>query len=330
MNHKHLFVLGFVLAPVTGAAVGAITIGGQQATPISGGVPLAASNGPTVTVYGSVNATLQDFAPNSNTVNLTTDAGNATLSSTGGTSAAVYPGTNLTGTWTNVTDISAGGTELTIDAADKPAVRTVNGTERLSVRDTIDVDDGQPDFRIGGTGTGTVTLPSGWGLPASTGIKAVDADSGVVLDKSTTDSSGAVTFDINLSAHTVSLETDQTGGGGGYDPQTDQTDGGESVTLRLWLAVGIFSTAMTGGWLYAGRRLTVSTLLAGVGWSWLTVTGGSVTLITDTGSRVALKMVSLQYLTVALALLSFLALIMHQFGHYPPDSDGGINTRGAS
>ena len=89
----------------------------------------------------------------------------------------------------------------------------------------------------------------------------------------------------------------------------------------LWLAVGAFSMLMTGGWLYARRRLTVTTLLAGVGWAWMTVTGGQVERITESGSRVALEMVSLQYLTTALALLSFLALVLHQFGHYPPTDD---------
>lgn len=89
----------------------------------------------------------------------------------------------------------------------------------------------------------------------------------------------------------------------------------------LWLSVGVFSMLMTGGWLFASRRTTVTTLLAGVGWSWLTVTGGSVERITESGSRVALEMVSLQYLTTALALLSFLALVLHQFGHYPPTDD---------
>jgi hypothetical protein len=89
----------------------------------------------------------------------------------------------------------------------------------------------------------------------------------------------------------------------------------------LWLAVGAFSLSMTAAWMYSPRRLTVSTLLAGTGWAWLTVTGGSVERITQDGTRVALEMVSLQYLTTALALLSFLALLMHQFGHYPPTDD---------
>lgn len=93
------------------------------------------------------------------------------------------------------------------------------------------------------------------------------------------------------------------------------------VAESLWLSVGVFSMLMTGGWLYASRRLTVTTLLAGVGWAWLTVTGGSVERITQDGTRVALEMVSLQYLTTTLALLSFLALLMHQFGHYPPTDD---------
>lgn len=93
-----------------------------------------------------------------------------------------------------------------------------------------------------------------------------------------------------------------------------------------WLAVGLFSTAFTFAWLFAERRLTVSTLCAAAGWSWMTVTGGSLTRYTQTGEEIALSTTSLQYLTVALALLSLLALIMHQFGHYPPADSSEVPT----
>jgi hypothetical protein len=91
-----------------------------------------------------------------------------------------------------------------------------------------------------------------------------------------------------------------------------------------WLAVGAFSTAFTFAWLFAGERITVTTLFATAGWSWMSVTGGDLTRYTEGGTEIAISSTSLQYLTVALALLSLLALLMHQFGHYPPDDDSPV------
>jgi hypothetical protein len=209
MHRKSLVFVGLVVgAMLTGGLVGAVVLNGQEAAPISGGVPLAAPDGPTVTVTGDVNASLADFTPDANTVEVVTDAGNVTLSSSGDTAAAVHPGTNLTGAWTNVSGITAGGTQLTIQPADKPAISTRGDTDRLSVPDSIGLDDGSADIVIDGTdgGTGTVTFTDGWGLPTNTEVAALDAQSGAVLDVATTDGSGALTLDIPLSEHTVVLQ----------------------------------------------------------------------------------------------------------------------------
>lgn len=92
-----------------------------------------------------------------------------------------------------------------------------------------------------------------------------------------------------------------------------------------WLSVGVFSTLFSAAWLFVDRRTTVSTLLAAAGWAWMTVTGGSLTRTTMSGTTVELAAGSLQYLTLSLALLSLLALLMHQFGHYPPTETGITN-----
>jgi len=245
INTRALVAVGIMLGVVGAAGVGAITIGGQQATPISGGVPLAASNGPTVTVYGDLNATLQNFAPDANTVNVTTDEANITLSSSGSTSAAVFPGVNATGTWTNVTDVTAGATKLTIKPADKPTVTTTGDTDQLSIRDTIAVDDGTADLYIEGPGggTGTVTLTSGHGLPPSTDISAVDATTGTVLAVAQSGPNGAVTLDIGLSSHTVVL---QTGGQTSAPTFSNPSPTGDLTTPPLQLSADINDSDFSG------------------------------------------------------------------------------------
>jgi hypothetical protein len=245
MNYKHLFVLGFAVAVVSGAAVGA-TIGGEPATPIDGGVPLAASDGPSVTVYGDLNATLGDFTPDSNTVAVTTDEGNITLSSSGPTSAAVYPGVNATGRWTNVTDITSGGTQLTIEPANKPVVTTKGDTTDLSVRDSMATDDGTVDFYVNGTngGTATVTLSGGWGLPGSRTISAVDATTGNVLGVSSSAASGEVTFDIGLSSHAVVL---QSGNKASAPELTNPSPTGDLQTRPSQLSIDINDSDFAGG-----------------------------------------------------------------------------------
>lgn len=85
-----------------------------------------------------------------------------------------------------------------------------------------------------------------------------------------------------------------------------------------WLAVGLFSTLLTLSWLFVERRLVISTLLAGAGWSWMTLTGADLTRYTETGAEIAIDAGELAYLCLALAVVSWLALGLHLWGHYPP------------
>jgi hypothetical protein len=88
-----------------------------------------------------------------------------------------------------------------------------------------------------------------------------------------------------------------------------------------WLAVGVFSLTMTAAWLFAEKRIVVTSLLAGAGWSWMALTGDALTRYTNTGTEIQLQAGPLIYLCLALAVVSFLALGLTIWGHYPPPED---------
>jgi len=88
-----------------------------------------------------------------------------------------------------------------------------------------------------------------------------------------------------------------------------------------WLAVGVFSLTMTAAWLFSEQRVIVTTILAGAGWSWMALTGGSLTRYTETGAEISLDAGELVYLCLLLALVSWLALGLALWGHYPPRED---------
>ena len=89
----------------------------------------------------------------------------------------------------------------------------------------------------------------------------------------------------------------------------------------LWLALGVFALVMTLAWLFVDtRRVTVTTGLAFGAWATMALTGGDVTRVLEDGTRLATDIPELQYISAALALLSALALILHVFGHYPPET----------
>jgi len=88
-----------------------------------------------------------------------------------------------------------------------------------------------------------------------------------------------------------------------------------------WLAVGAFATLMTLAWLFVQQRLTTTTAFAGIAWSWMALTGGGVTKLGESGTVVEASVGSLQFLCALFAILSFAALMLSRFGHYPPDEE---------
>lgn len=194
-------ILVLVGAVVTGGAVAAHL---NDSAPVTGDVTLESNTGLETTLSGTTQVRFQNAFPSDDTVQLTTESGNATVSASG-PSAATLATNEITGEWTNVTNIDASSNAVTVNPEDKPAVTASGDIETLNFT-AVETDDGHPDFVYGGTsGTSTVTVT---GVPSNTEIGAVDAATGELLQTATSDGSGTVTFSgLSNSEHTVELQT---------------------------------------------------------------------------------------------------------------------------
>jgi len=94
------------------------------------------------------------------------------------------------------------------------------------------------------------------------------------------------------------------------------------VVETYWLGTGAFATVMTLAWLFIPIRITLTTLLSAGAWSFMALSGGSIVRYTETGAEVPLDAGVLQYLCTFLAIISFVAAVLHYFGHFPPEDDG--------
>lgn len=198
----------FIILILIGAALGVVVATHFQpgdAVKISDGVPLQAPNDNIkVTYYGETNVSLENAFPESDTVRINSEAGNISLASSGPTEASIHT-SNVTGTWTNVTDITAGGTWIEIYPESKQRVDTRGDVNELSIRQ-INLDDGTSDLWYSGPNGGSVAAKL-YSLPSNTDIVAVDANTGNYLDGVTTDANGNATFDLPASSHAVELNT---------------------------------------------------------------------------------------------------------------------------
>jgi hypothetical protein len=191
-------VLAVFAMPVLAASI---------STPTSGTVPLTSNSDTTVAVVGS-SSTSQDIQvsvnqfPNDDTVNVITDSGNLTASSTADVNLTVDK-TQITGPYTNLTNIDASGDTVTVNPEDKAQFSFGGDLNRLNVSGTIALDDGQPDFVYNGSsGTTDVTVR---GLPANTLVSATD-QTGTKLGSATTDANGVLELTgLTNSKHIVSL-----------------------------------------------------------------------------------------------------------------------------
>jgi hypothetical protein len=194
-------LLVVVGAVATGAAVGAHL---NDSAPVTGDVTLESNNGLETTLSGTTQVRFQNAFPADDTVQLTTESGNVTVSASGPANATLAT-TELTGTWTNVTAIDATSNDVTVNPEDKPPVTAGGDIDTLNFT-AVEADDGSPDFVYGGaSGTSVVTVT---GVPSNTVIGAIDASTGQLIDTATSDGSGTVTFDqLDNSEHTVELKS---------------------------------------------------------------------------------------------------------------------------
>jgi len=201
---KTLIFVGILIGFTASIAL-AVSFSPGDAGKVSDGVTFESPDGMEVTIHGETNVTMEDVFPASDTVELNTSAGgNITIKASSDASAAVHT-SNMTGTWTNVTGVTAGSTWVEIYPSDKQRVDTRGDVNQLSVR-SMALDDGTNDLWYEGTNGGTVTVKL-YDLPANTQIVAMDPDTTTYLDSGTTDSNGQVTLDLPASSHAVQLKT---------------------------------------------------------------------------------------------------------------------------
>jgi len=204
---KTIFFVGLILG--AGVVLG-VTFNSGDAGTVSDGVTIGSPGGMNATINGETNVILETdvLYPDSQTVQFKTEAGNITFQSSG-TAYATVDKSNITGTYTNVTDIGATSNDITINPEDKRRITVGKQIDRIEFRDA-GIDNGQIDFVYAGTsGQSKVVVR---GLAANTQIGAIDKTNGGVLEVTTTDSNGVATFtNLSNSEHAVGLETSDGG-----------------------------------------------------------------------------------------------------------------------
>lgn len=99
--------------------------------------------------------------------------------------------------------------------------------------------------------------------------------------------------------------------------------------LALWSAVAVVALVATAFWAFLARQTGVY-LSAGVSWtawSWLAITGGDVALANG-GDPIWVRetVASLQFIAIAMAVISLVVIVMRLFGAYPSVEDNAAET----
>jgi hypothetical protein len=227
------FALIAVLAFLIGAAgvVAAVHINGTAETQRD--VPLSSIDNTTVVLQSNNNILLEEFYDPiiTGTVDLKTEKGNMTVFSGGDTEAWVT-GDNITGTWTNATNISVSSNTIQFDPEDKQQLDAGKNIDHVAWRDNTQADDGVVDFTYGSDAAG-VSQVRLYNVSAGAELEAVDADTDTILDKATADGNGVVDFDdLDNSHHNVLIQSQTTNDApvlSNPDP-----DGPQTQTVSTW------------------------------------------------------------------------------------------------
>jgi hypothetical protein len=202
---RTLLLVGVFIGLITFGASAAV-LDAQNTSGVSDGVTLGAPDGMNATIGGTTEVNLEQFDDfGSDTVRFFTPAGNVSLSSSGPAAATIDNG-NITGTYTNVTAIDATSNDITVNPEDKQSVVLGGQIDSVAWRDNPALDDSTVDFfYAGNSGTSKVVIGN---LPANTEMFAVDADTGTLLDRATSNGNGVVTLSsLDNSAHNVLLQS---------------------------------------------------------------------------------------------------------------------------
>jgi len=189
MNRRHvaLAIVGLVLT--TTVAYAATTLTAET----RGTVPVGASGGPMAGVTAD-RTDLTDYSINQSAAQINTSAGSLVIDGQDDAYARID---RFEGTWTNISEVDTNGGEIRIAPGDKQMAVVDGGIESLSWRSksATEADDGTVDFNYSAGSEGNITLG---GLEPNRKVAAIDDDSATeaVLDNSTTDASGTVTFEL--------------------------------------------------------------------------------------------------------------------------------------
>jgi len=228
---KTIFAIGFIAGFVT--VVAAVTFAPGDAGQVSDGVPYGAPSGMNATIQGDTNVIMESdvLYPSSDTVDIRSEDGNITFQSSGPAWATVATN-NITGTYTNVTDIDATSNDITINPEDKQSITVGGNIDHVAWRDTIAADDNNVDFRYGGTsGTADVTVN---GVSGNAQIAAIDQQSTAVLGVATSTAGGQLSYTgLPQSSHSVTLQTSDGGPTLSNASPNDQTFRTETVQLSV-------------------------------------------------------------------------------------------------
>lgn len=199
---RTLVLIGLLIGFASTVAVASHFAAGD-AVKVSDGVTVQApQDNIEVTINGETNVSMENMFPDSETVDVNSEAGNISLAASSSASASIHT-SNITGMWTNVTDITAGATWVEVYPENKQRVDTRGDVNEISVQ-SMTLSDGNRDFWYSGTDSGTVSVQI-FDLPANTQIAAQDSNTGNLLDLATSDGSGTVQFDLPSSSHSVNL-----------------------------------------------------------------------------------------------------------------------------
>lgn len=95
--------------------------------------------------------------------------------------------------------------------------------------------------------------------------------------------------------------------------------------LALWAAVGLVALTSTALWAILARRtgVYVTSGLSFTSWAWLAITGGDVALVNVPNGPLWVResVASLQYVALALAVISLVVFSMRLMGAYPSPQD---------
>jgi hypothetical protein len=249
----------------------------NYSVPIQNEVPVSTDQTPTIILAAgsTTDVNMQDMW-NGSQLDIRTAQGNITVSGDPGASARLDV-TNIEGTQTQVTEISAGSNWINLDPADKNRVDVRGDADTLSFKQ-IAVDDGATDIQLGGPVGGTAELRL-HGLSANTEFGLYDASRDEFLGHFTTDASGTGSTTVDMPDGTQALQV-RTVGSVGPPTLSNPSPQGEVTQAPDTLSVDVAANGWPVEVVFKVEGSTVKTVQTSANG---TVTADVSSVVTDLG-----------------------------------------------